>query len=163
MSAAMSVRRPPGYWIPWLFVGGFLLVLAVNGTMIWLALTSWTGLATNQAYDNGLTYNRNLDAAARAAALGWRPAITVRIADGNGEIELRLTDRDGRPIAGAEVAVRFERPTSEGIDFALALAAVEPGLYRGRFALPVEGAWNLHATVRRGVDLLVRDQRVVLP
>ena len=43
--------------------------------MIWFALSSWTGLAANQAYDTGLTYNRNLDAAARQAALGWRPAL----------------------------------------------------------------------------------------
>ena len=43
--------------------------------MIWIALTSWTGLATNQPYDRGLTYNRNLDAAARARrrSAGGRP------------------------------------------------------------------------------------------
>jgi nitrogen fixation protein FixH len=67
MSAVMSADRPRGRWIPWLFVGGFLLVCAVNGVMIWVALSSWTGLAANQPYDRGLAYNRNLAAAARLA------------------------------------------------------------------------------------------------
>jgi nitrogen fixation protein FixH len=159
----MPARRPPGYWIPWLFVGFFLLVVAVNGTMIWLALASWTGLATNQPYDRGLTYNRNLDAAARAATLGWQPALAARLEGADGEVELLLNDAAGQPVTGAEIVVRFERPTREGLDFPVELAATAPGTYRGRFVLPVEGAWNLHATIRRGEDLFVHDQRVVLP
>jgi nitrogen fixation protein FixH len=159
----MPAHRPPGSWIPWLFVGFFLVVVAVNGTTIWIALTSWTGLATNRPYDRGLTYNRNLDAAARAAALGWQPALAARTDGDAGEVELLLTDAGGQPVTGAEVAVRFERPTSEGLDFSVELAAADPGAYRGRFVLPAEGVWNLHATIRRGEDLFVHDQRVVLP
>ena len=159
----MTVRRPPGSWIPWLFVGFFLLVIAVNGTMIWIALGSWTGLATNQAYDRGLTYNRNLEAAARAAALGWQPSLAATLDGETGTVELILNGADGAPVTGAEVTVRFERPTSEGLDFAVPLAGTAPGVYRGGFVLPAEGAWNLHATIRRGRDLYVHDQRVVLP
>ena len=159
----MTVRRPPGSWIPWLFVGFFLLVIAVNGTMIWIALGSWTGLATNQAYDRGLTYNRNLEAAARAAALGWQPSLAATLDGETGTVELILNGADGAPVTGAEVTVRFERPTSEGLDFAVPLAGTAPGVYRGGFVLPAEGAWNLHATIRRGEDLYVHDQRVVLP
>jgi nitrogen fixation protein FixH len=159
----MPGRRPPGSWIPWLFVAFFLVVVAVNATMIWIALTSWTGLATNRAYDRGLTYNRNLDAAARAAALAWQPALAARMDGDGGEVELLLTDAGGQPIAGARAVVRFERPTSEGLDFSVELAATAPGAYRGRFVLPAPGAWNLHATIRRGADLFVHDQRVVLP
>jgi nitrogen fixation protein FixH len=159
----MTGRRAPGFWIPWLFVAFFAVVVAVNGTMIWLALASWTGLATNQPYDRGLTYNRNLDAAARQAALGWRPVLAARIGADGGEVELTLADAAAQPIGGAEIVVSFERPTSEGLDFAVTLQAVAPGVYRGRFAPPAAGAWNLHATMRRGQDLFVHEQRVVLP
>ena len=159
----MTARRSPGSWIPWLFVGFFLVVIAVNGTMIWVALGSWTGLATNQAYDRGLTYNRNLEAAARAAALGWQPSLAATLDGETGTVELILNGADGAPVTGAEVTVRFERPTSEGLDFAVPLAGTAPGVYRGGFVLPAEGAWNLHATIRRGEDLYVHDQRVVLP
>ena len=130
--------------------------------MIWIALSSWTGLATNQAYDRGLTYNRNLDAAARQAALGWRPALAARLGAIGGEVELVLADAADEPVTDAEIVVRFERPTSEGLDFAVTLEATAPGVYRGGFAPPPAGAWNLHATIRRGDDLFVHDQRVVL-
>lgn len=163
MSAAVPARRSAGTWIPWLFVAFFLLVVAVNGTMIWVALTSWTGLAANQPYDKGLTYNRNLDAAARQAALGWRPTLSVRLDGGTGKVELLLTDAKGDAVDGAQATVRFERPTSEGMDFAVELQPAGAGAYRAEFAPPAAGAWNLHAIVRRGADLHVHDQRVVLP
>ena len=162
MSASTTARRSPGWWIPGAFIAFFAVVLAVNGTMIWLALTSWTGLATNQPYDRGLTYNRNLHAAARQATLGWRPVLVARTGADSGVVELDLADAAGRPVTEAEIVVRFERPTSEGLDFAVTLQPVRPGLYRGDFVLPLAGQWNLHATVRRGEDLFVHEQRVVL-
>ena len=132
--------------------------------MIWIALSSWTGLATNQAYDRGLTYNRNLDAAAAAGGAGLAAGARGRA----GRLPAARsswcsTDAAGQPVTDAEVVVRFERPTSEGLDFAVTLAAAAPGVYRGGFVLPPAGAWNLHATIRRGDDLFVHDQRVVLP
>jgi nitrogen fixation protein FixH len=162
VKVGVARQRAPGWWIPWLFIGFFTLVVAVNGTMIWIALASWTGLAANQAYDRGLTYNRNLDAAARQAALGWRSELAVRMEAEGGELELVLTGSDERPVSEAEIVVRFERPTSEGLDFAVRLEAAAPGVYRGAFALPAAGVWDLHATIRRGDDLHVHEQRVVL-
>lgn len=163
MSAAMPAAQIRGRWIPWLFVGLFLLVLAVNGVMIWYALSSWTGLAANEAYDQGLTYNRNLAAAARQAQLGWRPQLTVRT-DGDGaEVELAVVDAETRPVTDATVVVDFERPTFEGADFAVTLGAFAPGRYRARMVPPQSGVWNLHATIRRGEDLFVHEQRIVLP
>lgn len=162
MSAAMPAAQVRGRWIPWLFVGLFLVVIAVNGVMIWYALSSWTGLAANQAYDQGLTYNRNLAAAARQAQLGWRPTLTVRSDGDAAEVELALTDADMRPVADAAVVVDFERPTFEGADFAVELSAFAPGRYRARFAQPQPGIWNLHANIRRGDALFVHEQRIVL-
>jgi nitrogen fixation protein FixH len=164
MSLAIPVApHPRGRWIPWLFVAFFAVVVAVNGAMIWIALGSWTGLATNQAYDRGLQYNRNLAAARRQAALGWRPELHARLTDGlAGEVELAVTDALRQPLAGADVAIRFERPTSEGADFTLAMVPSEAGIYRTRFELPLAGVWNVHTTIRRGDDLYVHEQRLVL-
>ena len=49
-------------WIPWLFVGLFALVLVVNGSMIFVAFSTFPGLETTNAYQRGLAYNRQLDA-----------------------------------------------------------------------------------------------------
>ena len=164
MSAATA---PPvgarGSWIPWLFVAFFAVVVAVNGAMIWLALSSWTGLAANQSYDKGLQYNRNLAAAQRQVALGWRPRLTARLVPGAGaEAELLLLDAAGRPVPDAQVVASFERPTSDAADFRVVMPEASTGDYRASFELPLIGAWNAHLTIRRGDDLYVHEQRLML-
>jgi nitrogen fixation protein FixH len=37
-------------WIPWAFVAFFGVVLAANAIMIVIAITTWPGLQTQQAY-----------------------------------------------------------------------------------------------------------------
>lgn len=101
MIGKTTSHRSPGWWIPWTFAAGFLLVVAVNGVMIWLAASTWTGLVTERAYDRGLEYNRNLEAAARMAQLGWQTRLTVAtLADGARELRLEARDRTGEPLAG---------------------------------------------------------------
>ena len=153
-----------GKLIPWLFVAFFVLILAVNGIMVWFALDSWTGLASNQAYDNGLTYNRNLEAERRQEALGWRPELRAEAdAQLHGQAELVLADAQGQPLVGATVTMQLERPTSEGADIAVALTTAGSGVYHGAFALPLPGVWTAHVTIRRGDALFVHEQRLVLP
>ncbi|MFO1073614.1 MAG: FixH family protein [Geminicoccaceae bacterium] len=164
----MSASRPAaaaakGAWIPWLFVAFFAVVIAVNATMVWYALESWTGIATNDPYDQGLTYNRNLAAAEAQAALGWQSRLAARLTKGQAaEARFVLTDAQGGPIEGADVEASFERPTSEGVDFRLTLAPRDDGSYGASFALPVSGLWRVHITARRQGDLYVHDERVML-
>jgi nitrogen fixation protein FixH len=159
----MGRERPRGSWIPWLFVGFFLVVVGANGAMIWFATKSWTGLATSNPYDKGIHYNRNLEAARLQAELGWQPRLEARIVEGfAAEARLTVTDAQGAPVSGAEVAATFERPTQDGADFKLALEPAEPGVYRAAFDLPMVGLWDIHVTIRRGQDLYVHDERVMM-
>ena len=94
-------------WIPWTIAGCFVIVVAVNVLMAWCAAWSWTGLVSPSAYDQGLTYNRNLAAETHQRMLGWqlplrRPRAAWR------RVELR--DRDGAPLAGAEVTATLRAP-----------------------------------------------------
>jgi nitrogen fixation protein FixH len=152
-----------GRWIPWTLVAFFGVVLLVNGVMIWIAMQSFPGLVTDRAYDNGLAYNRNLDAEAAQAALGWKAAIGARIVDGfTAELRVDLVDRDGRPIEGAVVAARLARPAETASDFDLALVPSGGGRYLAVFQLPMIGAWDVHLVATRGDDRLVVDRRVSL-
>lgn len=162
-TATMQQNRQRGSWIPWLFVAFFLVVVAVNGAMIWFAVESWTGLSTDDPYDKGLAYNRNLEAAQRQAALGWQPELTVRIVSGfSAEAELAVTDARGAPLTDARVMASFERPLEERSDFRVELTPARPGVYRAAFDLPLAGLWIAHVTIRRGDDLYVHEQRMVL-
>jgi len=155
--------RQPGWWIPWTFLGFFLVVVAVNGVMIWVGTMSWTGLVTNSPYDKGLEYNRNLAAADRQAALNWKADVAAKLTQGfDGEIDVAFSDATGAPIPGLEVEAQFERPTIDAHDFAVVLTPKSPGEYAAAFTVPMSGLWDIHLRARRGEDLFVRRQRVML-
>ena len=70
-------------WIPWAFVAFFGVVLAANAAMVVIALASWPGLETQQAYQRGLAYDDALP--------GRRPAILM-VHDRSGLNEKALED-----------------------------------------------------------------------
>ena len=155
--------RQPGWYIPWILVAGFGVVLAVNAAMIWFAMSTWTGISTNRAYDKGITYTRNLEAAERQAALGWRA--TIEMADGaglDGTLSVRLLDAQDRPLERVVVRADFERPTQQGHDFSLALDRTDAGIYSTPFAAPLPGLWDVRVIATRGDDRLVATRRLVV-
>lgn len=156
-------QHRPGWYIPWILVAGFGVVLAVNVTMIWIAMSTWTGISTNRAYDKGITYNRNLDAAQRQAALGWQADIEIAQAAGlAGTISVRLVDAGNQPLERVDVRADFERPTHQGYDFALTLERTGPGSYAAPFTAPLAGLWDVRVIATRDGDRLVATERLML-
>jgi len=163
MIAPRARARPPGWWIPWTFVAGFLVVVGVNGVMIWFAATSWTGLVTDRPYDRGLDYNRNLEAAAAMAALGWQVKLVAATrTDGTREFVLEAREESGEPLAGLVIEGKLERPVHEGADRELVFAPVGPGLYRAVLDALPPGQWQAHLRLTRGAQRFVLSERLVL-
>lgn len=136
-----------GHWIPWLFVGLFLLVLAVNGTMIVIAVSTFTGLETTNAYEKGLAYNKNLAAAAEQERLGWQAELET-VQQGGRQVTLALTliDRLGSPVTRAAVEALLLRPVQEGHDLTVQLKEQGQGRYQARVDLPLPGQWDVQLT-----------------
>lgn len=136
-----------GRWIPWTFFGLFLLVLAANGTMITIAVSTFTGLETTNAYEKGLAYNKRLAAAAGQESLGWEAALDVTPKGGQRvAVALVLTDRLGHPINSTEVEATFLRPVQEGHDMAVRLDDQGHGRYTADIDLPLPGQWDIQLT-----------------
>lgn len=147
----------------WALAAFFAIVLAVNSTMAWLAIGSFPGLVSDQAYDQGRTYNRNLSAAAAQARLGWNSRVEVTPRrDHLMTISIWLTDRAGSPVRGAAPSARLERPVDAVADIVLALAEPTPGHFTADLPRPAAGVWNLHFRAARGADLHVVDHRLTL-
>jgi nitrogen fixation protein FixH len=167
----MSMRADAGArgsrWIPWAFVGFFAAVAAVQAVMIWLAVESFSGLATDSPYERGLDYNQTLAAKAAEAALGWQAE--TRFVEGEGvavragRLELVLRDRDGEPIAGATVAARLRRPVGPETTVELALGADGPGLYAAAAVLPLAGQWDVDLDVAAPAGEAHFTQRIFVP
>lgn len=144
-----------GRWIPWVFVGLFGLVLVANGTMITIAVSTFTGLETTNAYQKGLAYNEALAAKEEQAELGWQTTLDnepVAGSKGAGSqgagteqtLAFTLTDRVGNPITTARVEAIVVRPIQEGHDQTIAFESTGQGRYRASVDLPLPGQWDVH-------------------
>lgn len=150
-------------WIPATFVLGVLVVLAVNAILIVTAVTSFSGLETERAYEAGLQYNQTLAAAAINDRTGWRvePQLT---SSGGRERNLIVTLRDkgGTPVAAAAVSAKLVRPTNAGMDLTMSLSEIGDGRYRAVFIPPALGNWDLRIVARRGDFLWQDSQRMFI-
>ena len=170
MTASSQSPQPKGrklrqksWWIPWLFVAGFGVVLAANGTMLVFALNSFTGIETEQAYQKGLAFNDQIAAAERQADLGWKvvPSIEQKGAQG-ARIEVAVNDDLGRPLDGAMVEALLFRPTQAGHDTGVTLTRSGPGLYDVDVTLPLSGVWDLRIDIRHDRGDYRLTERLVL-
>lgn len=121
----------------------FGVMLVANITMAYYAVATFPGLASDNSYAEGVSYNREIAAARAQAALGWKvDAKLMRIAPGRSAFSITQSDAAGKPTGGLEVTAIFEHPSDRARDHRFALAEVAPGVYRSEFAID-RGEWDL--------------------
>ena len=157
MSTTMTEPRRSA-WIPWVFVGGMLLVIAVNAVLVVAAVTTFTGVTVPGAYDRGRAYNQVLAEAARQDALGWRAEVSAE----RGLLRVAVRDREGLPVAGRLDGML--RAPVEGTELPIVPVAVAPGAWQAVLEAPRPGQWQvrLSLTGAEGQRFDIR-QKVVLP
>jgi nitrogen fixation protein FixH len=139
-----SKGRAPGWWYPWIFVGFFFITVAVNGTLVFYALNSWTGLETQHYWERGAAYNAAIEGARDQQKRGWQVVIEFQAADlKSARMAVSLKDHSGNILDGARVTAELVRPTSEGHDFTVELPGQGQGRYTAEFALPLPGQWDI--------------------
>lgn len=139
-------------------LGGLLaffgVVLAVNGVFVYLALSSWTGIDTEDAYSRGLAYNDVLAAAAAQRKLGWRVDVDIaNSAPRTARIAFDARDASGLAVEGLAVEAAIRRPTDEQLDRRVPLASAAPGRYLGEVTLPRAGNWDVRLIARAGGEV----------
>jgi nitrogen fixation protein FixH len=163
MRIAMTddARRPADRFIPWYFALAMIVVVAVNGALVFFATRSWSGLTTGQAYESGLAYNRVLDEATRQEALGWNFAVAVEGSRGGSRLVLRATDNAGRPLTDLRLAL--ERPL--GLDPVRDVEIRPAGgeVYEADLPSLASGQWVLRLVATRGADQRNLTQRLNVP
>jgi nitrogen fixation protein FixH len=148
--------RPAGWWYPWLFVGGMLIVIVVNAVLVFAALDTFPGLETTDHYRKGLAYNANLAAAREQRERGWKVDLSfaadaaTAAEQGRGTLRVRFADRDGEPLAGLSVTAMLTRPAHAGHDFEVPLRNLGEGVYQATVALPLRGLWEARILARSG-------------
>jgi nitrogen fixation protein FixH len=135
----------------WAFVLFFATVIAVNGVMIYSAVSTHTGLVADEPYRKGLHYNERIAADERQGRLGWIGTLEV---SRDGRISLTVTQTDGQAVRGLKIEGVVGRPSTNRHDMRIALAEDSPGHYQARAAPLAEGNWivTLDAFVDREND-----------
>lgn len=154
----ISQDSKKGLHNPWFLgvIGLIVVVLCVNGTLIWYAVHHRSALV-DRDYN---TRNRKSDAAAMSdiqvrRALGWQVGIKQPGAiaiDAPATYEISVTDRDGQPVSGV-LEVEAYRAADASRDFTTAFTETSAGSYRGAISFPLKGYWELRIRIRRGDDL----------
>jgi nitrogen fixation protein FixH len=162
----MAQIRSKGWWYPLIFLGFFVIVFSVNATMAYFATSSFTGLSTQHAYEEGLAYNRNLAMAKAQAGMGWTVDTAVIPAGGTtpgAAIAITYRDRDGKPVDGLTVAALVSRPTIKGYDHEITLAPQGNGRYGTTIALPLPGEWDMDVMATGNDTAYQLQHRFILP
>lgn len=145
-------------WIPWAFVGFFVLLFVVQGSFVTLAIRTFPGLVTDRPYATGLSYNEVLKEQTAEAALGWQVE-TAFTADGplSGNLTVTVRDAQGQPL-DVSIDAQAERMTRFPQVVTLTATAAGPGRMTLPMRLPVAGRWFVRLTLRQGDH---RMQRIV--
>lgn len=151
---------------PWVLGGLALIatVLAVNITMITLAITTNPGLVSKDYYERGRYNERHyLQRVADRSALGWTASLEVPTSIQLGATQtyrVAIVDNVGEPLRGAEVVLNAYRPSDAKADFAMPLEEVGAGIYQGAVEFRLKGTWDLLIDVKREDKALELPRRI---
>jgi len=118
----------------WYFFSFFVLIIAVDTTMMTLALRTHSGPVTDHPYEKGLAYNRVVEAEQKQEELGWKSSIEYK----NDALVFALYDKDKHPLTPDKAVASFIRPTRPGMDFT---AELKEG--RAPISIPAKGLWEV--------------------
>jgi len=123
----------------------FAVVFSVNGTFVYFAMTSWTGLTTKTAYTDGVNFNRNFVRIKAQRKRGWQSKIS-NFSSKN--ITVQFTDKQGKALSSLDVGVKLMRPLRDRFDRTVRLKETSLGTYSSAIALPLSGRWQVEVRAK---------------
>ncbi len=127
-----------------IFFAFFATVFAVDGYMIYQAVSTFGGLETQDAYKKGLAYNDRIARDAEQARAGWKD--TVVIGGVPPHLRVALRDQSDVAITGKRLVAQVGRPATDRFDATLELAETADGVYEAALPDAGEGAWIIDLT-----------------
>ena len=144
-----------------MYLGGFFGVIFVaNFIYIWLALSTFTGEHTQNAYDKGLAYNSTLEAAETQYALPWQPKVSVETPTAQ-QVKIDILF-DGTVPGDLTAQATLRRPTLDGYDQVVDVPRQGFGRHWVNVDLPLPGVWDLEIVFYEDGAAVYRQTRRIL-
>lgn len=151
---------------PWFIamLGLVFLFLSVNIVFIVFAVTSNPGLVTDDYYEKGREYEKNVITRLNARnKLNWQTRFETPekiIINTPENYRFSAVDSRGVSIIDAEVKFILYRPSDSSADFTQVVDQFAPGLYQTRLSLPLPGIWDLTVKVSHNNDIYRHTHRI---
>ena len=126
----------------------FGIIVAVDGFMIYRAVSTFGGLETQDAYKKGLAYNQRISRDAEQARAGWKD--TVEIGGAPPHLRVALRDQADAAITGKRLVAKVGRPATDRFDMTIDLAETAGGVYEAALSVVVEGSWIVELSAYDG-------------
>ncbi len=147
MENAMSERQFTGWHMLGVLGLFFGTIIAVNLTLAYFAVHTWSGLVVGNSYVASQHFNEEQATARAHAELGWISGVVYE----DGRIAYSLVDRDGKAIQAESVTAKVMRPANEGHDVVVELVPAGAGRYVAERRLEA-GQWVVEVFAKVGFD-----------
>lgn len=134
--ADRAKKDPRDKWIPYYFVAFFAVIALLDGFFVYKAISTQTGVVTENSYEKGLDYNHVIEAAKA------QPDMKNTITYEDGTLTWQL------PIEDATASAFIVRPIQDGHDFEITLQHFGNGVYKASPDLPMKGLWTARLSAK---------------
>jgi nitrogen fixation protein FixH len=138
----------------------FGLIAAMNAVLVRLAVSTFGGVETENAYQAGLNFAREIAAAKAQEARHWQVKAAVSGGPDSTVVELAVRDAGGRPLVGLDAGARLVHPTDRRGDIVVPLDERTAGMFRGQ-AAAAHGSWTLVIDLSRDGTRVFRSRNRV--
>ncbi len=141
-------------------VSFFGVIIGMNLVFVYFATNTWTGLSKDNAYVDGLNYNKTIEAAQVQRALQWKSQLSLLPVGDQYRLSFTLKDKDAQELSEFNVIAKVGRPALQGHDQSIVLAENKAGYYQANLDLPLTGQWHvsLYATSPDGTPYQIEQR-----
>ncbi|MBZ0163830.1 MAG: FixH family protein [Notoacmeibacter sp.] len=147
MENSTSERRFTGWHMLGMLGLFFGTIIAVNLTLAYFAVHTWSGLVVENSYVASQHFNEEQEKARAHAELGWDAGVAYE----DGRIAFFLADANGKGILSDNVTAKVMRPANEGHDVTVQLVPAGGGRYVADQVLGA-GQWVVEVFADAGLD-----------
>lgn len=143
-----SKPRMRGGHVLMILVGFFGAIVAVDGFMVYRAVSTFGGVETPDAYRKGVAYNESIAKDAQQSLLGWSDKVTI--GGSPQRLQVSLRDKSEAAVAGKHMVATLGRPATDRYDQTLTLSETAPGIYETALPATSEGTWIIDLSAYDG-------------
>ncbi|ODN72359.1 FixH family protein [Methylobrevis pamukkalensis] len=144
-------RRFTGWHVLACFAAFFFIVFAANGALVYMAVSTFSGVEVASSFKAGQEFPEELAQARAQAGRDWHVDVRpVLGADGRLELTAQFADHDGAALYGLEVTALLGHLADRRLDLTLVLEPVGGGRYAASAEQVPAGARELVIEAHRG-------------